>query len=210
MQYCPFCGQANPLAAMTCGHCGALQPESSGVSGGARPAKSQISTSLAVPSAQTSGSIPMRRIGDSRTSAPVRAQRLSAQTRYLDLQNVEEELRDTPDNDLRGRLKLVVEQGLIIGEQYLLSEDLISIGRHDVGSDYCPDIELSAQDPSYVHRQHAELSFTSAGQELKIKDLGGRNGVFVNNRSLGKFGESSLHAGDRIRIGRVVLKLRLS
>lgn len=150
----------------------------------------------------------MRRMSDPRASAPVRAQRLSAQTRYLDLQNVEEELRNTPENDLRGRLKLVVEQGLIIGEQYLLSDDVISIGRHDVGSDYCPDIELSAQDPSYVHRQHAELSFTASGQRLNIKDLGGRNGVFVNNRSLGKFGESALNVGDRIRIGRVVLKLR--
>jgi len=152
----------------------------------------------------------MRRTSESRLAAPVRSNRLSAQTRYLDLQSVEEELRQTPENDLRGRMKLVVEQGLIIGEQYLLSDNLISIGRHDVGSEYCPDIELSAQDPSYVHRRHAEITFSPSGDQARIKDLGGRNGVFVNNRALGKFGESAIQIGDRIRIGRVVLKVRPS
>lgn len=149
----------------------------------------------------------MRRSADARISAAVRT-RLSAQTRYLDLRSTEEELRSSSAEDLRGRLKLVVEQGLIIGEQYLLSDDNLIIGRHDVGSDYCPDIELSAQDPSYVHRRHAELSFTASGHALRIKDLGGRNGVFVNNKALAKFEETSLNIGDNIRIGRVVLKVR--
>lgn len=152
----------------------------------------------------------MRQPSESRraVSAPMRTSgRLSAQTRYLDLQSIEEELRNTPEDDLRGRLKLIVEQGLIIGEQYLLAEDTISVGRHDVGSDYCPDIELSAQDPSYVHRRHAELSFSASGHALSIKDLGGRNGVFVNNRALKPMKETPLQVGDRIRIGRVVLKV---
>lgn len=152
----------------------------------------------------------MRRMSESRVSGPMRSNRLSAQTRYLDMQSVEEELRGTADSDLRGRLKLVVEQGLIIGEQYLLSDNTISIGRHDVGSEYCPDIELSAQDPSYVHRRHAEITFSATGDHVRIKDLGGRNGVFVNNRALGKFGETAIQVGDRIRIGRVVLKVRAS
>lgn len=149
----------------------------------------------------------MRRSTEVRVPAASRT-RLSAQTRYLDLQSTEEELRGTASNDLRGRLKLVVEQGLIIGEQYLLSDDNLIIGRHDVGSDYCPDIELSAQDPSYVHRRHAELFFTASGHALRIKDLGGRNGVFVNNNSLERYGETPLNIGDNIRIGRVVLKVR--
>lgn len=150
----------------------------------------------------------MRQTSESRRPSAARTSgRLSAQTRYLDLQNIEEELRHSSASDLRGRLKLIVEQGLIIGEQYLLSEDTISVGRHDVGSDYCPDIELSAQDPSYVHRRHAELSFSTSGDMLRIKDLGGRNGVFVNNRALKPMQDTPLRVGDRIRIGRVVLKV---
>lgn len=139
--------------------------------------------------------------------SPASRSRLSAQTRYLDIPHAEESLHESAPDDLRGRLKLVVEQGLIIGEQYLLSDDNLIIGRHDVGSDYCPDIELSAQDPSYVHRRHAELFFTASGHALRIKDLGGRNGVFVNNNALAKYAETNLDIGDNIRIGRVVLKV---
>lgn len=133
-------------------------------------------------------------------------------TRFLDARSLERELRGgapsaEPNTGMQGRVKLVVEQGQIIGEQYLLSDAELSIGRHVPGSGYCPDIELSAQDASFVHRQHARLRFEQQGAQLFIDDLGGRNGVFVNNHAVPRLGSVALNVGDKIRIGRVVLKL---
>lgn len=221
MQYCPFCGQRNALSALSCLRCGELQPQS-GVSGGGRaPAPTPNRPGLSVPrgafrdprapsttsSSSSSGIWGPAEVG----LAPVRRSNHGS-TRFLDPRSFEKELQQSQLSSprLQGRVKLIVEQGLIIGEQYLLTEQELYIGRHDPGSGYCPDIELSAQDPSFVHRSHAKLWFTPNGDALSIKDLGGRNGVFVNNQSLGSFGETTLNVGDRIRIGRVALKLLLA
>ena len=64
---------------------------------------------------------------------------------------------------LLGRVKLVVEQGKILGEQFLLSDFEMMVGRYDAGSGRCPDIDLTAQDPAYVHRQHVHGRRRAAG-----------------------------------------------
>lgn len=109
---------------------------------------------------------------------------------------------------MQGRVKLVVEQGLILGEQFLLRDSETVIGRSHENT--CPDIDLSAHDPNYVHRAHAALRFDPSGHTLTAFDLGGRNGVYVNNRSLASNGSCPLKLGDKIRIGRVVMRLVLA
>lgn len=106
-----------------------------------------------------------------------------------------------------GEVKLVVEQGMILGERFLLGDVEILIGRLDSNSGLCPDIDLSAQDPAFVHRRHARLRFDLAEQALYMEDLGGRNGSFVNNRPLTPRNELRLRIGDKLRVGRVVMRL---
>jgi hypothetical protein len=109
---------------------------------------------------------------------------------------------------LVGRVKLVVEQGKILGEQFLLTERELIIGRYDAGSGRCPDIDLTAQDPAFVHRQHVRLVFAPQGSEITVYDMGGRNGSYVNNQLIARNGVATLHLGDKLRIGRVVLRLQ--
>jgi len=107
-----------------------------------------------------------------------------------------------------GRVKLVVEQGRILGEQFLLGERELMIGRYDAGSGRCPDIDLTAQDPAYVHRQHVRLAFSRSGDQLMMYDMGGRNGCYLNNQLLERNGSALVQLGDKIRVGRVVLRVQ--
>jgi hypothetical protein len=113
-------------------------------------------------------------------------------------------------HSLLGRVKLVVEQGKILGEQFLLNDYELIIGRYDAGTGRCPDIDLTAQDPAYVHRQHVRLSFSPAGETLTVHDLGGRNGSYVNNKLVERNAGVRVKPGDKIRIGRVVMRLQLA
>jgi len=111
-------------------------------------------------------------------------------------------------HQLLGRIKLVVEQGKILGEQFLLSDAEAIVGRYDAGSGRCPDIDLTAQDPAYVHRAHVRLAFNRDGTELTMHDMGGRNGSYVNNRLLEKNGSTRVQPGDKLRVGRVVMRVQ--
>lgn len=106
-----------------------------------------------------------------------------------------------------GSIKLVVEQGKLLGEQYLLNDITMLVGRFDAGSGVCPDIDLTAQDPAFVHRRHARLQFEAEDKSLHLIDLGGRNGSFVNNQAVPKNTAVRLRVGDKLRIGRVVMRL---
>lgn len=106
-----------------------------------------------------------------------------------------------------GGLKLLVEQGKLLGEQYLLADPTLLIGRFDAASGVCPDIDLTAQDPAYVHRRHARLQFEESDGSLHLIDLGGRNGSFVNNQAVPRGSAVRLRVGDKVRIGRVVMRL---
>jgi pSer/pThr/pTyr-binding forkhead associated (FHA) protein len=113
-----------------------------------------------------------------------------------------------PRSPRLGDTKLVVEQGRILGEQFLLAERDTVIGRYDGASGRCPDIDLTAQDPAYVHRQHVRLVFNRAGDQLLIHDLGGRNGAYLNNQLIESNASAVVQLGDKIRIGRVVLRVQ--
>lgn len=105
----------------------------------------------------------------------------------------------------QGSAKLVVEQGMTIGKQFLLNDPEMLVGREDADEDIFPDIDLSDQDDGYVHRRHATLKFE--GGKLLVVDLGGSNKTYLNNRPIAPQEPQELSVGDKIRFGKVVLRL---
>ena len=75
-------------------------------------------------------------------------------------------------------------------------------GEYVLGRD--PDADVYVDSPS-VSRRHAVLRI--AGRDACIEDLGSRNGTFVGERRVDKI--AALRNGDAIRIGSVVLTLRI-
>src|SRR5206468_1434576 len=70
-------------------------------------------------------------------------------------------------------------------------EDDLGLGR-DAANAFCLD-DVSAS------RLHSKILVR--GEDVILKDLGGRNGTFVNGKRLPPHGESTLKHGDRFRIG---------
>ena len=105
----------------------------------------------------------------------------------------------------KGKVKLVVEQGMVLGKQFLLAADEMLVGREDPGDDLYPEIDLSGLDEGFVHRRHARLSFE--GSFLFVTHLGGHNRTFVNNRPIADGLAHPLDIGDTVRFGKVVLRL---
>ena len=84
------------------------------------------------------------------------------------------------------RKKLIVSDGT-------RDRELQLVGRIVVGRD--PSCDIS-HDDSLLSRRHAE--FVTAGDDVTVKDLGSRNGVFVNGV---RAAEQPLAAGDVVQIG---------
>src|SRR5215213_5232004 len=84
------------------------------------------------------------------------------------------------------RKKLIVSDGT-------RDRELQLVGRIVVGRD--PSCDVS-HDDSLLSRRHAE--FVTAGDDVTVKDLGSRNGVFVNGA---RAAEQRLAAGDVVQIG---------
>ena len=82
--------------------------------------------------------------------------------------------------------KLVVSDGT-------RERELQLVGRIVVGRDPACDI---SHEHSLLSRRHAE--FVAAGELVVVRDLGSRNGVFVNGT---KTAEHSLQPGDVVQIG---------
>lgn len=196
--FCPYCGSDNRADAITCQRCGEVLPERQrrDTSRTQRPATVSVPAVAEVPRSHD-------RQGAARAANTNR-------TAYIDPREAERELRKMASAGaatLLGRAKLVVEQGLLLGEQFLLADPEILIGRYDADSGFCPDIDLSAQDPNYVHRRHALLSFSPDGGTLLVRDLGGRNPVYVNNTRVVAGRDVGLGLRDKLRVGRVVMRL---
>lgn len=225
MQFCPFCGQKNEVTTLTCVRCGELQPRAVDPTPSRRlggvPSVPLSAGGVLSPTSAWSDARALHMPTDGATTGPRAWPRnahgspraaTGGSTKYLDPRGLEPRTDAKPvslsASSMRGRVKLVVEQGLILGEQFLLVDSEILIGRADATT--CPDIDLAAHDPNYVHRAHAVLRFDPAGHSLTLFDLGGRNGIYVNNRSVPSNGSSPVKLGDKIRIGRVVMRLVLA
>ena len=188
--FCPSCGAKCPSNAIACHACGAVLP-----------GLTEMLQGLGGPAS-------------TRDKEPARSTAQDGPTggrTILAISSAQKAMREESAAKPRvGSIKLVVEQGRILGEQFLLNDHEVIIGRYDAGSGRCPDIDLTAQDPAYVHRQHVRLAFNRSGDQLMIYDLGGRNGSYLNNQLIEKNGSALVQIGDKVRVGRVVLRVQVA
>ena len=105
-----------------------------------------------------------------------------------------------------GRVKMVVEQGMTVGKQFVLGDAEVLVGREDDGEGIYPDIDLSDQDEGYVHRKHAMLKFENGG--LSVTHLGGANKTRVNNKPLADNVPQVVNMGDKVAFGKVVMRVQ--
>ena len=90
--------------------------------------------------------------------------------------------------------------------EYPLRGDSTLIGRQ--GGQVPVDLDIGFYDPEgYISRNHARI--TVAQRRYQITDLGSSNGTFVNEQQLTPNVPRLLSNGDQIRLGRVVLALRM-
>ncbi|MBI5518176.1 MAG: GGDEF domain-containing protein [Deltaproteobacteria bacterium] len=102
--------------------------------------------------------------------------------------------RSTPEPDKKPAC-LVVMHGLRLGYQHPLDLRPVLIGRANT----C-DFQI---DEESVSRQHARLDPSANGLDHTVRDLGSTNGTYVNDQPVT---ERLLAHGDRVQIGRTVLK----
>lgn len=90
--------------------------------------------------------------------------------------------------------------------QYPLASAEVLVGRP--GGRQPVDLDMSFYDPEgFISRNHARI--TSSNGHYHIVDLNSANGTFVNNTVLIPNKPQTLEHGDRIRLGRVVLRFGL-
>ncbi len=209
--FCPACGARNAPGSIACHQCGAILP---GLTDALPPSTAaeverQRQMSAHPPPQQAGGVLGGVETMTHAEPGPTAADPAPAQPVYPGRPAGNVPLpAPSSDGRLIGRVKLVVEQGKILGEQFLLSDREITVGRYDAGTGRCPDIDLTEQDPAYVHRQHVKLVFNDGGTDLTMYDLGGRNGSYVNNQLIDKNGSARVRLGDKVRVGRVVMRLQ--
>jgi hypothetical protein len=83
----------------------------------------------------------------------------------------------------------------------------IAIGRKDPSSGDAPEIDLTAFGAYQmgVSRQHAMIFWTD--EKLSLRDLGSRNGTYLNGVRLAAHQSYPLRNNDEIKIGKIALKL---
>ena len=84
-----------------------------------------------------------------------------------------------------------------LSDEYILDKDVVTIGR--LSSHSQCDVQI---DDPFLSSRHLELAFD--GIHWHARDLGSRNGTFVNNESIDG---CELRNGDRIAIGSVIFEL---
>ena len=94
------------------------------------------------------------------------------------------------------------------GNEYLVSKDIVLLGRESVPDSIFPEIDLEPDDPvGYVSRRHAQVQ--RQGENYIIIDLKSTNGTFVNSKRLANDKPHPLINGDEIRVGKIVLRFLL-
>jgi hypothetical protein len=82
-------------------------------------------------------------------------------------------------------------------EPVVLDDDRVTVGTEDSN-------RVCLADDGTVSRLHAVVE--NYGSGWAVRDLGSRNGTFINGRRV--LGEQALHAGDELRIGKTRLVFR--
>jgi hypothetical protein len=104
-----------------------------------------------------------------------------------------------------GQIKLVVEQGMNVGKQFVLGDAEMQVGREDEEEGIYPDIDLADQDEGYVHRKHASLKFEN--DQLFVTHLGGANKTRLNNKPIPDNEAQAVKLGDKLAFGKVVTRV---
>ncbi len=91
---------------------------------------------------------------------------------------------------------LVCSSGALAGQSFVVAGDGIEIGRAE-------ENRIVLEEDG-VSRFHARLLYDNGS--LWLRDLGSRNGVFLNDERL--VGHKDLRVGDQIRIGNTVFEVR--
>ena len=106
------------------------------------------------------------------------------------------------------QVKLVVQRGLKIGEEYNVFAGENYVGRAD---EKPVDIDLTFQEPEdrvWCSRQHALLVFDHAAGTLTIEDLNSSNGTYVNRERVYPGQPRQLFVGNTIQIGTVHMRVK--
>jgi EAL domain-containing protein (putative c-di-GMP-specific phosphodiesterase class I) len=92
---------------------------------------------------------------------------------------------------------------LVFGKQvFPIARARILVGRGDKAAGKFPDLDLEPLDNEHVvSRQHAEIEH-QAGITI-LRDLGARNGTFVNDERLDPSAARHLNEGDSVRFGHI-------
>ncbi len=225
---CPACDNMNPADNVACEICGTPLHDNAGDSAYAdlpapitTPPPAPIfndadttpvsnadaaATSADVPDAGSTPSAPdVLTVADIATSPPPGGA-VAASTPDVDTALSSSTAPDTSGGALApGKVKLVVEQGMTVGKQFVLGDSELQIGREDSDEDIYPDIDLADQDEGYVHRQHATLKFEN--DKLFVTHLGGANKTRINNKPIPDNEAQPVSMGDKIAFGKVVMRV---
>lgn len=106
-------------------------------------------------------------------------------------------------------VKLVVQRGLKIGEEYTLFAGENYVGRAD---EKPVDVDLTFQEPEdrvWCSRQHALLVYDDAAGSLTVEDLNSSNGTFVNRERVYPGQPRQLFVGNTVQIGTVHMRVKV-
>ncbi|MSQ92966.1 MAG: FHA domain-containing protein [Gemmataceae bacterium] len=106
-------------------------------------------------------------------------------------------------------VKLVVQRGLKIGEEYTLFAGENFVGRAD---EKPVDVDLTFQEPEdrvWCSRQHALLVYDDAAGTLTVEDLNSSNGTFVNRERVYPGQPRQLFVGNTVQIGTVHMRVKV-
>lgn len=95
------------------------------------------------------------------------------------------------------------------GQQFMLTQDITSMGRRSLADNIEPDVDLTDHDPdAYVSRRHAKITRTDGG--YLFEDVGSSNGSTINGGSrLAPAVQHVLKNGDRITLGRTEFEFKV-
>ena len=105
-------------------------------------------------------------------------------------------------------VRLRIGRGDQAREFEILLEKPIRLGRIDPSEDFFPEVDLSEDwaKEQGVSRNHACI--LQRGNAIELKDLGSRNGTWLNSKRLVPYVSEPLNDGDQFYLGRLPIQVR--
>jgi len=94
-------------------------------------------------------------------------------------------------------------------EVEMLLDKVIHVGRLDPNLNVYPEIDVTDDiSPSKsVSRRHARI--LKQGNEVMVEDLGSVNGTYINSKKLDPYLPETLHHGDTLQLGTLLIKVQI-